>query len=53
MFWFCSNAQGLSESLLRWSCEDECKYTCMWTTVDAFQKDGLSIPQFYGKVLLP
>ncbi|XP_060556625.1 post-GPI attachment to proteins factor 3-like [Ruditapes philippinarum] len=41
--------QPFSHSLLRWSCEDECKYMCMWITVDAFQKDGLKIPQFHGK----
>lgn len=35
--------------LIPWSCNDECQYTCMWVTVDAFQKDGLPIPQFHGK----
>lgn len=37
------------ESFFQWSCSDECKYQCMWVTVDAFQKDGLDVPQFYGK----
>lgn len=36
--------------LLRWTCEDECDYTCMWQTVDAFQRDKSKIPQFHGKV---
>ncbi|KAJ8314078.1 hypothetical protein KUTeg_008639 [Tegillarca granosa] len=41
--------QPFCEKLLKWSCTDECKYGCMWITVDAFQKDHLSVPQFYGK----
>ncbi|XP_053373559.1 post-GPI attachment to proteins factor 3-like [Mercenaria mercenaria] len=41
--------QPFSHQLLKWSCEDECKYMCMWITVDAFQKDGLKVPQFHGK----
>lgn len=36
--------------VLRWSCTDECRYTCMWKTVRAFEKDGSPIPQFFGKV---
>ncbi|ESP01909.1 hypothetical protein LOTGIDRAFT_138807 [Lottia gigantea] len=35
--------------LLHWDCSSECRYYCMWKTVDAFQKDGLPIPQFNGK----
>lgn len=42
--------QPFCEKLLQWNCKDECKYECMWITVDAFQKDHLSVPQFYGKV---
>ncbi|KAL4222020.1 Post-GPI attachment to proteins factor 3 [Mactra antiquata] len=42
-------SQPISHSLLQWSCLDECKYVCMWKTVDAFQKDGMPIPQFHGK----
>ncbi|KAK3108846.1 hypothetical protein FSP39_017130 [Pinctada imbricata] len=51
----CSDAEAFRsrqpwyEETLRWSCEDECKYGCMWKTVDAFSKDGMSIPQFHGK----
>ncbi|GAV07017.1 hypothetical protein RvY_16911-2 [Ramazzottius varieornatus] len=33
-----------------WECEDECKYNCMWDTVDRFRENNYSIPQFYGKV---
>ncbi|KAH9520064.1 Post-GPI attachment to proteins factor 3 [Bulinus truncatus] len=36
-------------NILQWTCLDECKYNCMWTTVDAFLRDGSHIPQFYGK----
>ena len=36
--------------LLVWECEDECKYSCMWDTVDNFRRDGRECPQFYGKV---
>ncbi|KAL3831734.1 hypothetical protein ACJMK2_023450 [Sinanodonta woodiana] len=35
--------------LIKWNCKDECHYQCMWTTVEAFQKDGTPIPQFFGK----
>lgn len=56
----CGNANCTSQSkfftqqtwylwLLQWSCKDECRYECMWKTVDAFQKDGSGVPQFYGK----
>ncbi len=45
--------QPLPLRLLRWTCADECDYTCMWQAVDAFQKDHSNIPQFYGKVREP
>nr|CAH7752830.1 unnamed protein product [Callosobruchus chinensis] len=35
---------------LKWSCEDECKYECMWKTVKAFKDRNWKTPQFYGKV---
>lgn len=35
---------------VKWNCEDECKYKCMWRTVDDFQQHNFSVPQFYGKV---
>nr|CAH7752827.1 unnamed protein product [Callosobruchus chinensis] len=34
---------------LKWSCEDECKYECMWKTVKAFKDRNWKTPQFYGK----
>ncbi|XP_059155699.1 post-GPI attachment to proteins factor 3-like [Physella acuta] len=51
----CSNltdfnlTQPLYMKFLQWTCRDECKYECMWTTVDAFSRDGSNVPQFYGK----
>lgn len=42
--------QSWIEGQLYWSCENECQYQCMWKTVEAFQKDGIAIPQFHGKV---
>lgn len=35
--------------LLGWDCAEECKYKCMWDTVEMFQNYGIEIPQFYGK----
>lgn len=40
---------GIFEDLLRWQCDRECSYRCMWKTVDAFSHDGLPVPQFHGK----
>ncbi|KAF5399911.1 Post-GPI attachment to proteins factor [Paragonimus heterotremus] len=39
----------LLEDTVRWQCDRECVYRCMWKTVEAFQRDNLSVPQFYGK----
>jgi hypothetical protein len=44
-----SKKQPLGERLLMWTCSDECKYTCMWSTVHAFAAAGIKTPQFYGK----
>lgn len=33
----------------RWNCKDECKYECMWKTVEAFQQRGWKPVQFFGK----
>uniref|UniRef100_A0A672L1I3 Post-GPI attachment to proteins factor 3 n=1 Tax=Sinocyclocheilus grahami TaxID=75366 RepID=A0A672L1I3_SINGR len=32
-----------------WTCRDDCRYQCMWTTVGLYQAEGYSIPQFHGK----
>ncbi len=42
-------SQPLPERLLFWSCEEDCKYMCMWKTVARFHENGLATPQFYGK----
>eukprot|EP00095_Tigriopus_kingsejongensis_P002557 snap_masked-scaffold309_size213625-processed-gene-1.19 protein:Tk02557 transcript:snap_masked-scaffold309_size213625-processed-gene-1.19-mRNA-1 annotation:"hypothetical protein CAPTEDRAFT_219496" len=41
--------QPVAESVFRWSCQDDCRYQCMWQTVAAFHKVGDSTPQFHGK----
>lgn len=43
--------QPLSLLITRWTCEDECKYDCMWKTVDMFHRNNWATPQFYGKVI--
>nr|SVE69827.1 EOG090X0702 [Eubosmina coregoni] len=35
--------------LLQWTCSDDCKYYCMWPTVDWFVDAGIGVQQFYGK----
>lgn len=35
--------------LFQWSCKDNCKYECMWKTVDGFLEYEKFVPQFYGK----
>lgn len=45
-----SYQQPFSRKLLKWSCEDECRYDCMWKTVDAYEKRKWRVPQFFGKV---
>lgn len=42
--------QPLHLRLLGWSCIEECKYECMWLTVDIFHRIyKFKVPQFYGK----
>ncbi|CAH0747917.1 unnamed protein product [Diatraea saccharalis] len=36
-------------SRLLWNCRDECRYNCMWRTVQTFQERGYVIPKFHGK----
>ncbi|XP_026742513.1 post-GPI attachment to proteins factor 3 [Trichoplusia ni] len=35
--------------LLRWSCDDECRYQCMWFTVQNFKRAGEGTPKFHGR----
>lgn len=37
------------ESLLGWTCQDDCRYVCMWFTVGQFLAAGRRVPQFHGK----
>ncbi|KAM3185533.1 hypothetical protein ACTXT7_006174 [Hymenolepis weldensis] len=37
------------ESVVKWNCEDECKYHCMWKTVNEFRQVSPKIHQFFGK----
>ncbi|KAI8435404.1 hypothetical protein MSG28_003720 [Choristoneura fumiferana] len=39
----------LPTRLLQWGCRDDCRYHCMWRTVDAFQERGYDVPKFHGK----
>ncbi|KAL0893495.1 hypothetical protein ABMA27_013692 [Loxostege sticticalis] len=36
-------------SRLMWNCRDECRYKCMWRTVQGFYERGYTIPKFHGK----
>lgn len=36
--------------LTLWNCEDDCKYDCMWKTIEVFHQRNWRTPQFYGKV---
>ena len=48
---YCSDALVHPKfNLLKWDCESECEYSCMWNTVSLFKQHGVKIPQFYGKV---
>nr|CAH0107193.1 unnamed protein product [Daphnia galeata] len=35
--------------LMQWTCSDECKYLCMWPTVNWFVEAEIGVQQFYGK----
>lgn len=42
--------QPIHLTLLGWNCVEECKYSCMWVTVDKFLYSfNQNVPQFYGK----
>ncbi|XP_044303052.1 post-GPI attachment to proteins factor 3 isoform X2 [Varanus komodoensis] len=41
--------QPLYMSLAGWTCKDDCKYECMWRTVDFYVQEGYKVPQFHGK----
>lgn len=37
------------DTIIGWTCQDECRYTCMWPTVEAFRGRKWNVPQFHGK----
>ncbi|XP_071445911.1 post-GPI attachment to proteins factor 3 isoform X2 [Hetaerina americana] len=39
-------------SIIAWPCLEECRYHCMWVTVDAFLRRGWDVPQFHGRVCM-
>lgn len=41
--------ENLIDSLVLWTCEDECRYECSWQTVSFFIKQGWAVPQFHGR----
>jgi hypothetical protein len=45
-----AHAQPFYLQLTKWSCQDECRYDCMWKTVEAMTNRNWDIPQFHGKV---
>ncbi|XP_069683726.1 post-GPI attachment to proteins factor 3 [Periplaneta americana] len=46
---FGAQVQPLYLQLTKWTCQDECRYDCMWKTVEAFTNRNWAIPQFHGK----
>uniref|UniRef100_A0A3B4AL36 Post-GPI attachment to proteins factor 3 n=1 Tax=Periophthalmus magnuspinnatus TaxID=409849 RepID=A0A3B4AL36_9GOBI len=43
------SAQPPYMALTGWTCRDDCRYQCMWTTVGLYQAGGYRVPQFHGK----
>ena len=41
--------QSLALWLTRWTCADDCKYTCMHTLTDLAAESGVQMQQYYGK----
>ncbi|XP_054623006.1 post-GPI attachment to proteins factor 3 isoform X2 [Dunckerocampus dactyliophorus] len=46
--WY-QTAQPQYMALTGWTCRDDCRYECMWTTVGLYQAGGYRVPQFHGK----
>lgn len=42
-------SQTVSEKLLLWTCDDECKYYCMWRSAKIIMNRGEPVPQYFGK----
>ncbi|KAI0285234.1 Per1-like protein [Russula brevipes] len=42
-------AQPLARRLTRWTCADDCKYSCMHALTDLAAESGVRVQQYYGK----
>jgi hypothetical protein len=42
-------AQPLAQRLTRWTCADDCKYSCMHALTDLAAESGVRVQQYYGK----
>ncbi|KAJ8911446.1 hypothetical protein NQ315_013808 [Exocentrus adspersus] len=47
--YFANYEQPLILFVTQWSCADECRYQCMWKTVEGFHERNWQTPQFNGK----
>ncbi|XP_019738924.1 GPI-specific phospholipase A2-like PGAP3 isoform X2 [Hippocampus comes] len=47
--WWYQTVQPQYMALTGWTCRDDCRYECMWTTVGLYQAGGYNVPQFHGK----
>jgi len=45
----CEKIVSTEAGLLDWSCSQNCRYDCMWETVDVMQTRHGLVPQFHGK----
>lgn len=41
-------SRSFGETVVGWTCREECEYECMWSTVHVYGEHG-RVPQFYGK----
>ncbi|XP_045515452.1 post-GPI attachment to proteins factor 3 [Pieris brassicae] len=41
--------QDIWSKISWWTCDDECRYNCMWKTVQGFEERGFNTPKFHGK----
>ncbi|KAG5896514.1 hypothetical protein JTB14_020487 [Gonioctena quinquepunctata] len=46
---FKNDQRSIILHLTQWTCDDDCKYDCMWKTVEAFHDRKWRTPQFHGK----
>ncbi|XP_049777426.1 post-GPI attachment to proteins factor 3 [Schistocerca cancellata] len=46
---FSTAVQPFYQRALKWTCREECQYSCMWHTVENFLRRNWDVPQFHGK----